>query len=93
MTDISDLPVPPKATKGADISDLPVPSSGVPVREELGIPSVERQPEPTADGPSFLERGKAIAKSTGIGGVAGAVTPVRLLSSGFLYVAIIKLYH
>ena len=80
MTDISDLPVPPKATKGADISDLPVPSSGVPVRDELGIPPSQKEPEPPSR--SFLERGKDVVKSTGIGGVVGAFTPELMTGAG-----------
>ena len=80
MTDISDLPVPPKATKGADISDLPVPSGGVPVRDELGIPPSQKEPEPPSR--SFLERGKDVVKSTGIGGVVGAFTPELMTGAG-----------
>ena len=79
MTDISDLPVPPKATKGADISDLPVPS-GVPVRDELGIPPSQTQPEPPSK--SFLDRGIDVVKSTGIGGVVGAFTPELMTGAG-----------
>lgn len=63
--DISDLPAPPK--QSVDISDLPSPSRNV------SVPTQNQQE--TQKSYDLVQGAKDVAKSTGIGTVAGAIAP------------------